>query len=133
MFAILMIFSGISNSQEIWTLWYPDYWLSESIQGITAIVSIATAICLIPLAIKLLAMPNPIQLEATNQELEKQIRERILAEEKIRNLNAELETRVNQRTYRLRELNKQLKNEVAERIAFSEALESSEARLAGIL
>ena len=133
MFAFLMITSGILHSQEIWTLWYPNSWLLELIQGVTAIVSIATVICLIPLARKLLAMPNPIQLAATNQELEKQIRERILAEEKIRNLNAELEIRVNRRTAEFRELNKQLENEAAERVAFSEALKSSEARLAGIL
>ncbi len=133
MFAILMIFSGISHTQEIWTLRHPHYWLLGLVKGITVIVSIVTVIFLVRLARKLLAMPNPLELEVTNQELEKQIRERILAEEKICLLNANLEARVQKRTAELRELNQKLENEISERIAFSEALKNSEARLAGIL
>ncbi|MDJ0519313.1 MAG: ATP-binding protein [Trichodesmium sp. MO_231.B1] len=131
MLAILMIFSGISHTQEIWTLRH--YWLLGLVKGITVIVSIVTVIFLVRLARKLLAMPNPMELETTNQELEKQIRERILAEEKICLLNANLEARVQQRTAELIELNQKLENEISERTAFSEALKKSEARLANIL
>lgn len=133
MLAILMIFSGISQTQEIWTLEHHYYWVLGLVKGIKVIVSILTVIFLVRLARKFLAMPNPIELEATNQELEKQIRERILAEEKICLLNANLEARVQQRTAELRELNQKLENEISERIAFSEALKKSEARLASIL
>ena len=133
MLAILMIFSGISQTQEIWTQPHPYYWLLRLLKGIAVIVSVLTVIFLVRLARKLLAMPNPIELETTNQELEKQIRESILAEEKISLLNANLEARVQQRTAELRELNQKLENEISERIVFSEALKKSETRLASIL
>ncbi|GGA18318.1 GAF domain-containing protein [Okeania sp. KiyG1] len=133
MFAILMIFSGISYSQEIWTLRYPHHGLLGLIKASTVIVGIVTVIFLIRLARKLLTIPDFIQLEVNNEELEKQIRERILAEEKINILNASLEARVNKRTADLKDLNQKLENEIHERIAFSEALKNSEARLAGIL
>lgn len=133
MLAILMIFSGISYSQKIWNQQYSHYGLFGLVKGTTVIVAIVTVIFLIRLARKILTMPDFIQLGATNEELEKQVRERILAEEKACLLNANLEARVHKRTTDLRELNQQLENEIHERIAFSEALEKSEARLAGIL
>ncbi|NET76235.1 GAF domain-containing protein [Okeania hirsuta] len=133
MLAILMIFSGISYSQKIWNLQSPHHGLLGLVKGTTVIVAIVTIIFLIRLARKLLKRPDLIQLEATNEELEKQIRERILAEEKICLLNANLEARVHKRTADLNLLNQKLENEINERIAFSEALKKSEARLAGIL
>ncbi|MGD1806365.1 ATP-binding protein [Dapis sp. BLCC M126] len=133
MLAVLIIFSGISQTQELWTLGHHYYWLLGLVKGITVIVSILTLIFLVRLARKFLAIPNLIELEATNQALQKQIRERILAEEKICLLNANLEVRVQQRTTELRELNQKLENEISERIAFYEALKKSEARLASIL
>jgi len=133
MLAILMIFSGIFHTLKIWTQFHPDYWFLGLVKGTTVIVSILTIIFLIRSARKLLAMPNPIELETTNQELEKQIRESTLAEEKISLVNANLEAKVQQTTTELRELNQKLENEISERIAFSEALKKSEARLASIL
>ncbi|NEP84180.1 MAG: PAS domain S-box protein [Okeania sp. SIO3B3] len=128
--AILMIFSGFSYSQKIW---YPHHSLLGLVKGTTVIVGVFTVIFLIRLARKLLTIPDFIQLEATNEELEKQIRERLLAEEKICLLNANLEARVYKRTADLNLLNQKLENEIHERIAFSEALKKSEDRLAGIL
>ncbi|NEQ37635.1 MAG: PAS domain S-box protein [Okeania sp. SIO3I5] len=133
MLAILMIFSGISQTQEIWTQPHSHYWLLRLVKGITVIVSILTIIFLLRSARKLLAIPNPIELQTSYGELEKQIRERILAEEKVYLLNANLETRVQQRTADLTLLTQKLENEISERIVFSEALKKSEARLASIL
>ncbi|MDY7006118.1 MAG: ATP-binding protein [Cyanobacteriota bacterium] len=133
MFTILMIFSGISYSQKIWILQYPHHGLLGLVKGSTVIVGIVTVIFLIRLVQKLLKIPDFIELEATNEELEKQIRERILAEEKICFLNGNLEARVHKRTADLNLLNQKLENEIHERITFSEALKNSEARLAGIL
>ncbi len=133
MLASLMILSGIFHTQEIWKLGPHYSWLLGLVKGITVIVSILTVISLFPLARKFLAMPNPIELEATNQELEKQIKKHILAEEKICLLNTKLEAKVQQITAQLRELNQKLENEIFEGIAFDEALKKSEARLATIL
>jgi PAS domain-containing protein len=44
---------------EVWTLWHPDYWLSGAIKAITAVVSVTTAILLVRLVPKALAIPGP--------------------------------------------------------------------------
>ena len=65
---------------DIWTLWYPTYWLSGCIKAITAIISLYTASELIPLIPKALALPSSAQLEAANRELEREISIRKQAE-----------------------------------------------------
>ncbi|WP_086684657.1 PAS domain S-box protein [Nostoc sp. T09] len=65
---------------SIWTLWYPNYWVSGVVKAMTAIVSVYTALVLVELVPKVLEMPSTEQLEATNQELQQQIIERQRAE-----------------------------------------------------
>ena len=84
--AILMVVSAISHSEAFFKLWYPHYWLFGLIKGLKIIISFVTVIFFIPVARKVLAMPNPIQLEITNQELEKQLRKHISSEESIRHV-----------------------------------------------
>ncbi|MBU7586683.1 MAG: PAS domain-containing protein [Nostoc sp. TH1S01] len=76
LFATFIITCGTTHLLEIWTLWYPVYWLSGSIKAIAALVSIYTAIELIRWLPKALNFPSPAQLEATNKELEREISER---------------------------------------------------------
>lgn len=80
LFAAFIITCGTTHIMEIWTLWYPTYWLSGCIKAITALVSIYTALVLIELLPKILALPSSTQLEAANQELKRQISERQQAE-----------------------------------------------------
>ncbi|MEH2175686.1 EAL domain-containing protein [Nostoc sp.] len=75
LFAIFIVTCGTTHLMEIWTLWYPTYWLSGCLKAITAIVSLYTASELIPLVPKALALPSSVQLEAANRELEKAISE----------------------------------------------------------
>ncbi len=65
---------GTTHLIEVWTLWYPAYWVLVSIKAITAIVSIFTALALYPLIPQLLALP-PVQLKSTPQNLESEITE----------------------------------------------------------
>ncbi|WP_292731749.1 PAS domain-containing protein [Nostoc sp. JL31] len=80
LFATFIVTCGTTHLMEIWTLWYPTYWLSGCLKAITAIVSLYTACELIPLVPKALALPSSAQLEAANRELEREISERKQAE-----------------------------------------------------
>ncbi|MEB3150245.1 MAG: hybrid sensor histidine kinase/response regulator, partial [Sphaerospermopsis sp.] len=44
LFAAFIIACGTTHLMEIWTLWYPVYWVSGSLKAITAFVSVFTAI-----------------------------------------------------------------------------------------
>ena len=62
LFGAFIIACGITHVMEIWTLWYPVYWLSGLLKAITALISLYTAFelsFLIPVA---LAMPSSEQL-----------------------------------------------------------------------
>ena len=84
LFGAFIIACGTSHVMEIWTLWHPTYWLSGFIKAITALISVYTALALVPLVPLALALPSPRQLEKANLELEHEITERKRAEEAIR-------------------------------------------------
>jgi PAS domain S-box-containing protein len=84
MFGTFIIACGTTHLMDVWTLWYPTYWLSGLIKAITAFVSVLTAIELVPLIPQALALPSPAQLETANSQLAKEIAERIRTEEVLR-------------------------------------------------
>ena len=84
MFAAFIISCGTSHLMAVWTLWHPTYWLSGGIKAITAVISLATAVLLVPVIPQALALPSPAQLAAANQELQNQIIERQKAEAALR-------------------------------------------------
>ncbi len=92
LFGAFILCCGSSHLIEIWTLWHPDYWLSGGIKAVTAGVSLATAILLIPLIPKALALPSPEQLEQANQQLHKEMAERQQVEIALRENAALLRT-----------------------------------------
>jgi PAS domain S-box-containing protein len=84
MFGAFIVACGTTHVMEIWTLWHPSYWLSGSLKGITAFVSVYTAVELVPLIPKALVLPSPAQLEAANMALQNEIAERKQALEALR-------------------------------------------------
>ncbi len=123
MFGAFILACGTTHLMEIWTLWFPAYWLSGVIKACTAILSVTTALILIPTTPKALALRSPSELEAANQELEKQILKRTLIEQELQKTQEELEKRVNERTLELFQANQELKKEISERKKFELALE----------
>ncbi|MFP5272792.1 response regulator [Coleofasciculus sp.] len=83
LFSAFILACGTSHIMDVWTLWHPDYWVSGVIKAITAIVSLSTAVLLVQLIPKALALPSPAQLEAVNRQLEQEIRERKTAETQL--------------------------------------------------
>jgi two-component system, sensor histidine kinase and response regulator len=129
LFGTFIIACGTTHILEIWTLWHPDYWLSGFVKVITALISVCTAILLIPLMPRALALPSPVQLET-------EIKERKIAEIKLQEalkllrINQEdLALRVEQRTTELQQVNQQLQLEIQERQLAEVALNNSEEKL----
>lgn len=125
LFAAFIVACGTTHIAEIWTLWYPTYWLSGSIKAITAGISAFTAIQLVPLVPQALALPSPEQLEQTNRALEEQIQQRIRVEEELRYAQVLLEQRVQERTIELMTANQQLQREIEDRQRTEAALRTS--------
>lgn len=83
LFAAFILACGTTHWVEIWTLWHPDYATQGLIKGLTAAISILTAILLWPLLPRALALPSPLALRQVNEQLSVQIRERDRAAEAL--------------------------------------------------
>jgi hypothetical protein len=83
LFGIFIFLCGTTHLVGIWTLWEPVYWLDGIIKLMTAVVSVVTAILLVPLVPKAIALPSPAQLETVNAELRQEISERKRIEEEL--------------------------------------------------
>ncbi|MBW4470813.1 MAG: HAMP domain-containing histidine kinase [Stenomitos rutilans HA7619-LM2] len=77
LFGAFITLCGVGHLLEIWTLWHPDYWLTGIEKAMTALVSCYTALSMVELLPRFLALRTPEQLEVINQELE-----RLLVEQK---------------------------------------------------
>ncbi|MEA5516157.1 PAS domain S-box protein [Nodularia sp. UHCC 0506] len=85
MFSTFIVACGTTHIMDVWTLWYPTYWLSGLIKAITAFVSVLTAIELFSLIPKALALPSHARrLKAANCQLAKEIAIRKHTEEVLR-------------------------------------------------
>ena len=101
LFGGFIVFCGTGHLMDVWTLWYPTYWLSGSLKALTAAISLVTAVVLVSLIPQILALPSNAQLEEANRKLEKEVIERQQAENKLQQLTLALEDRVKQRTSEL--------------------------------
>jgi hypothetical protein len=58
LFASFITACGTTHLLDVWTLWHPVYWLSGTLKGGTALVSLCTAIMLVSLVPKALSLPG---------------------------------------------------------------------------
>ena len=61
---------------EVWNIWHAAYWLAGGVKALTAAASILTAILLVKLVSRALALPGPEALQKARDELEIQVQER---------------------------------------------------------
>ncbi|HEV2200838.1 MAG TPA: PAS domain S-box protein [Bryobacteraceae bacterium] len=86
LFGAFILGCGTTHAMEVWTIWHGTYRLAGIIKLITAVLSVGTAVAVIPLIPKALALPGPARLEVTNRELQREITNRKRAEAKFRGL-----------------------------------------------
>ena len=84
MFGAFILACGTTHMMEVWTIWHGMYRLAGIIKLITAGLSASTAVALVPLMPKALALPSPARLAAANRKLEEEMRGREQAEEQQR-------------------------------------------------
>lgn len=111
----LFIFScGMTHLLAAWTIWHPIYRFDGLVKAFTAVVSLPTAILLIAILPQALQLPSPSLLR-------KEIDERTRAEEQVKTLNAELESRIEERTRELTEAHERLAQSERRRLMAIEA------------
>ncbi|MBD2499607.1 hybrid sensor histidine kinase/response regulator [Anabaena azotica] len=128
LFSGFIVACGTTHLMEILTLWYPTYWTAGFLKAATAIISVFTALALIPLVPQALALPSPAQLATANQELQNEILERLKVEAELRKYQNHLEEIVSLRTNEISKANEKLQQEINERQRILEVLKESEER-----
>ena len=83
MFGLFILGCGTTHLMEIWTVWHASYLTAGILKAVTAGVSVLTAVMLIPLVPKAIALPSSEQLHGINYELRLRIVEREAAEKKL--------------------------------------------------
>lgn len=85
---------GTTHILDVWTLWYPTYWLSGAAKAMTAVISLYTANRLVSLIPQALTLPSPAQLEEKNRLLAKEISDRLATEIKLKRALQQLQFHV---------------------------------------
>ncbi len=104
MFAAFIVACGMTHAMGIWTIWHPDYWLSGLVKAITALISVYTALELIPLMPKAFDVASAVELEAANKRLEAEIQERQQTEVALRRSQDEIQQKATLLEKALRDL-----------------------------
>jgi len=132
LFASFIIACGTTHVMEVWTLWHPNYWLAGLLKAITAAISLCTAVFIIRLIPKVLALSSTELLKGANREQESEIADRKQAQEELPQYSHHLEELVEARTAELTKANEYLQHESAERRRAEEAQQQAEANYRSI-
>src|SRR5258708_10930243 len=69
LFAVFIVACGTTHVMEVWNLWHAQYWLAGIIKVITALASVLTAVLLVQLVPKALALPSRDDLKEVDRHL----------------------------------------------------------------
>ena len=108
-FGAFIVACGGTHLMEVWTIWFPSYWLAGALKAVTACFSVATAILLIRVMPRALALPGTQWLIEINQKLTGEVEQRAEAESSLRRVSEDLEERVAERTAALVATNQSLR------------------------
>ena len=96
MFGLFIMACGVTHVMDVWTLWYPDFWLDGWLRLLTAVVSIATAVVLWRLVPVALTLPSPDALKQANEELRAEIARRQAYEDELRAVNERMKRQIDE-------------------------------------
>jgi PAS domain S-box-containing protein len=112
LFGAFIVACGTTHLMDVYTVWQPVYWLSGWIKGLTAVVSLMSAVALVRVVPAALQLPSPdalrilnedlerrvqartADLTASNERLAREVRQREEAEAEVRRLNESLQNRL---------------------------------------
>jgi PAS domain S-box-containing protein len=108
-FGGFIVACGATHFVEAWNVWHADYWFAGFVKVVTAIASVATAICLPPLVPAVIRLLDAARLQRQQKEaLEAEVEQRLAAEAGLRKMKDTLEQRVRERTSDLSQANSAL-------------------------
>lgn len=84
LFALFILACGMTHVMGMLTLWVPAYGWEALVKAFTALASVFTAIALIPLLPRLVAIPSPAALQKVNEALRFEATERERTEAMLR-------------------------------------------------
>jgi PAS domain S-box-containing protein len=90
LFCAFIFACGITHVMDIWTIWSPDYVLQTVAKVVTAVISIATAVALWPLARQALKIPSAQQLQSAIDSLHAEAATHKHTEEHLQNVEQAL-------------------------------------------
>lgn len=90
MFAIFIIACGTTHLVDVVTVWNPIYRVEGIVKMLTAVASVATAVVLIPVVPKAIALPSQRTLQEINAKLQQEVNERKRAEEQLQEAHRKL-------------------------------------------
>lgn len=97
-FGAFIVACGATHLMEVWTVWFPSYWIAGSLKAVTACFSLATAFLLIRIVPRALVLPGTQGLLEINRELTGELRQWAETGSSLRRLSEDLEIRVAERT-----------------------------------
>jgi diguanylate cyclase (GGDEF)-like protein/PAS domain S-box-containing protein len=103
LFGAFILACGTTHLLGIVVLWNPIYWIDASMKGVTAIISVITAIAMIRLIPKALSLPTHAQLNQEVQARQQAYEALTVLQAALVESNESLEMRVNERTQELHE------------------------------
>lgn len=98
MFACFIVFCGLSHVMGLITIWKPWYGAHGVVKAATGAISVATALMLIPILPRALALRTPEELEAINQSLQEALARGEERERELARKNKDLKDQIVART-----------------------------------
>jgi signal transduction histidine kinase len=109
---VFLLVCGLNRLINVLVIWVPLFRLGAFFDLMAGLLSVAAAFALLRILPAIFRAPNQEQLEETNALLRQQIAEREKAQAALRQVNDNLEGRVQQRTAQLIRANRELEREI---------------------